>query len=140
MPSASTTSADVSSTATESSLLLRARPVSVAQKNSKLMVGGWGGGRRGRESKRGIVPWIGARQLHRRGESIGIGGYGLGSRAGGRLRRGRRPAGGDGAQVLGQLAAVGVAHLRPLLERQRDRVGQRLGQAGPQAADVGGRV
>src|SRR2546426_9485551 len=38
MPSASTISDDGSSTATESSLLLRARPVSVALKNSKLMV------------------------------------------------------------------------------------------------------
>jgi hypothetical protein len=39
MPSASTARCEASSTATESSLLLRARPVSVALKNSRVMVG-----------------------------------------------------------------------------------------------------
>src|SRR5919206_2096951 len=106
MPSASTMSADVSSTATESSLLLRARQVSVAEKNSKLMVGGrWaataGGGRP--LSKRRIVPWIGSRQLHGRGESIrfgGRGGYRAGRRRGGGPARRR-----ERAQVGGELAA-----------------------------------
>src|SRR6185295_12551277 len=126
MPSASTISADASSIATESSLLLRARPVSVAQKNSKLMVGGWGRGRRrSPRSKRGIVPWIGARKLHGRGESIGIGGFGSGLRCGRRTRL-RPEFRLDGPQVLGQLAAIGIAHFRTLLERQRHDVGERL--------------
>src|SRR5438105_8699374 len=125
MPSASTISAEASSMATESSLLLRARPVSVAQKNSKLMVDGRWRCRplqtRGPRSKRRIVPWIGARQFHRGCEPIGFGGCGVGC---GDTRR--RPAGrGDRAQVVGKLAAVGIAHLGPLLERERDRVGKR---------------
>ena len=45
MPSASTTSAVASSTTTESSLLLRARPVSVAQWNSSVIIGTEGGRR-----------------------------------------------------------------------------------------------
>src|SRR5687768_9939217 len=109
MPSASTISAEASSTATESSLLLRARPVSVAQKNSKLMVAVGGGARRRPRSKRGIVPWIRAGQFRRRGESIGFGGCCLARRARRGGRRGRAAVGGHRAQVLGQLPAVGVA-------------------------------
>src|SRR5688572_22253214 len=126
MPSARTTSAVASSTATESSLLLRARPVSVALKNSSVM--DWARAvMRTLKSVPGIVPRIDARKLGGGLESTRC----LGGAGAARSRHGRRVGvdqPGQREQVVGELAAIGIAQFDAFLERQRDDIGERLGQ------------
>src|SRR5690349_9675305 len=134
MPSASTSSAVASSMATESSLLLRARPVSVALKNSRVMdvaVAGMGT-KPERPSELGsvvrIVPRIDRRKLHRRLEGTRFGGPGRARKrsTGCTAGRARGHLCGHRKQIGGNRLAIRVAHLGAFLERERDDVRERL--------------
>src|SRR5258706_3144882 len=148
MPSASTTSEVASSMATESSLLLRARPVSVALKNSRVMDGAVAGmgtkpeGPTGLGSVVGIVPRIDRRKLHRLLEGTRFGGAGhtRKRRGGCALCRSRGHAGGDRQQVARNRLAIGITHLGPLLQRECDDVRQGFRPPRTQGAHIGCRL